>query len=139
MKKLSRAQVIALMVAAALVGYNITFPPGKSATSNWRFTLTHPTLLLHVIVATGILVIAVITMIKAIRSRDRLWIALSAAGLIFVLAASASGEDYVMSLHKSALNHMSAGWAGAVLAYATGWYWGHRREHHEKATPQQGK
>ncbi len=53
MKRLSRVLVIALVVVVALVGYNITFPAEKSATSNWTFVLTHPTLLLHVIVATG--------------------------------------------------------------------------------------
>ena len=87
MKRLSRVLVIALVVVVALVGYNITFPAGKSATSNWTFVLTHPTLLLHVIVATGILVMAVIALIRSVRSRDRPWMALSVAGLAFVLAA----------------------------------------------------
>ena len=133
MKTLSRVLVIALVVVLALVGYNITFPAGKSATSNWTFVLTHPTLLLHVIVATGILVMAVIALIRSVRSRDRPWIALSVAGLAFVLAAFVSGEVYVMSLHKSGLNYMSIGWAGAVIAYGTGWYLGHRRERREEA------
>jgi peptidoglycan/LPS O-acetylase OafA/YrhL len=134
MKRLSRVLVIALVVVVALVGYNITFPAGKSATSNWTFVLTHPTLLLHVIVATGILVMAVIALIRSVRSRDRPWMALSVAGLAFVLAAFVSGEDYVMSLHKSALNYMSISWAGAVIAYGTGWYLGHRRERREEVS-----
>ncbi len=64
--------------------------------------------------------------------------ALSVAGLAFVLAAFASGEDYVMSLDKSALNYMSIGWAGAVIAYGTGWYLGHRRERRERSSPAAG-
>jgi hypothetical protein len=56
---------------------------------------------------------AVIALIRSVRSRDRPWMALSVAGLAFVLAAFVSGEDYVMSLHKSALNYMSISWAGA--------------------------
>lgn len=67
MKRLSRVLVIALVVVVALVGYNITFPAGKSATSNWTFVLAHPTLLLHVIVATRILVMAVIALIRSVR------------------------------------------------------------------------
>ena len=67
MKRLSRVLVIALVVAVALVGYNIAFPAGKSATSNWTFVLTHPTLLLHGIVVTGILVMAVIALIRSVR------------------------------------------------------------------------
>ena len=94
MKKRSRSLVIALVVVVALAAYNITFPAGKSTTSNWTFVLTHPTLLLHVIVATGILVMAVIALIRSVRGRDRPWMALSVAGLVFVLAAFVSGEDY---------------------------------------------
>jgi peptidoglycan/LPS O-acetylase OafA/YrhL len=135
MKRLSRGLVIALVVVVALVSYNITFPVGKSAASDWKFVLTHPTLLLHVIVATGILVMAVIALIRSVRSRDRAWMALSVAGLAFVLAAFVSGEIYVMSSHNSALNYMSIGWAGAVITYGTGWYLGHRRERREEAAP----
>lgn len=64
---------------------------------------------------------------------------MSATGLAFVLAAFAAGEDYVMSLHDSALNYMSIGWAGAVIAYGTGWYLGRRRERREKAAPLPGR
>ena len=71
MKRLSRVLVIALVIVVALAGYNITFPAGKSARSNWTFVLTHPTLLLHVVVATGILVMAVIALIRSVRDRDR--------------------------------------------------------------------
>jgi CDP-diglyceride synthetase len=126
MKRLSRGLVIALVVVAALAAYNITIPAGKTSTSNWTFALTHPTILLHVIVATGILVMAVIALIRSVRGRNWPWMALSAAGLAFVLVAFVSGEDYVTSLHKSALNYMSIGWAGSVIAYAIGWYLGHR-------------
>jgi hypothetical protein len=80
MKRLSRVLVIALVVVVALVSYDITFPAGKSASSNWTFALTHPTLLLHIVVATGILLMAVIALIISIRARDRPWVALSVAG-----------------------------------------------------------
>jgi cytochrome bd-type quinol oxidase subunit 2 len=139
MKRMSRGLVIALVVVVALAAYNITFPAGKSASSNWTFVLNHPTLLLHVIVGTGILVMAVIALIRSVRGRDRPWMALSVAGLGFVLAAFVSGEDYVMSLHKSALNYMSIGWAGAAIAYGIGWYLGHRRERREEAAPLPGR
>jgi len=139
MKRPSRSLVIALVLVVALAGFNITFPTGKSASSNWTFALTRPTILLHIIVATAILVMAVITLIRSVRSRDGTWTALSATGLAFVLVAFASGEDYVMSLHKSALNYMSIGWTGAVIAYGTGWYLGRRRERREETAPLPGQ
>jgi len=119
---------VGLAVVVALAGFNVTIPGGRSAASNWRFVLTHPTILLHVIVATGILVMAVIAVIMSLRSREQLWVAVSAAGLGFVVLAFAAGEEYVMSLHKEALDYMSLGWAGAVIMYGTGWYLGRKRE-----------
>jgi hypothetical protein len=119
LKKLSRASVVGLVVAVALASFNITIPAGKPAASNWKFVLTHPAILLHVIMAAAVLIAAVVALAASIRGRDRSWIALSAAGLAFVLMAFIAGDQYVMSLQKSALNYMSVGWAGAVM-YGTG-------------------
>jgi len=121
-KKLSRGLVISLAAVVALVGYNISFPAGRSSASNWRFVAAHPTLLLHVIVAAAILVMAVITLILSVRSRNRSWIILSAAGLAFVLLAFASGSEYVTTLRRSADGYMGAGWFGAIVTYGIGWY-----------------
>jgi peptidoglycan/LPS O-acetylase OafA/YrhL len=132
LKKLSRVLVIALVVVVVLAGFNVSIPVGKSAASNWTFALTHPTILLHVIVATGVLVVAAIAAIMSLRSRDRSWIVLSVAGLGFVVLAFVAGDDYVTSLQKSALDYMSIGWAGAIIAYGTGWYLGRRKERREE-------
>jgi hypothetical protein len=121
-KKMSRALVIALVLAAALASYDIKIPGGRSRASNWKFVATHPTILLHVIVATAILVMAIIVLVMAIRSRNRPWIILSVIGLGFVLLAFASGEDYVATLRRSADDDMGIGWFGAISTYATGWY-----------------
>jgi uncharacterized membrane protein YbhN (UPF0104 family) len=67
-------------------------------------------------------------LIGSIRSRDWSWIALSALGLAFVVMAFVAGDQYMMSLQKSALNYMSVGWAGAVIMYGTGRNLGRRKE-----------
>jgi hypothetical protein len=121
-KKMSRALVIALVIVVALVGYDIKIPEGRSSASNWKFVATHPTILLHVIVAAAILVTAIIVLIMSIRSRNRSWIILSAIGLAFVLLAFASGGDYAATLRRSADDYMGVGWFGAIITYATGWY-----------------
>jgi multisubunit Na+/H+ antiporter MnhB subunit len=130
-KKLSRWLVIALAVVVALVSYNINIPAGRSS-SHWKFVVSHPTILLHIVVATATLVLAIIMLVQAVRSRERSWIILSAAGLAFVALAFASGEDYVMTLQKSALNYMSIGWLGAIIGYGIGWYLGHRNARQER-------
>jgi hypothetical protein len=121
-KKMSRALVIALVIAVALVSYDIKIPEGRSSAGNWNFVATHPTILLHVIVAAAILVTAIIMLIMSIRSRNRSWIILSATGLAFVLLAFASGDDYVATLRRSADDYMGVGWFGAIITYATGWH-----------------
>jgi hypothetical protein len=131
-KKLSRSLVIGLAVVVALVSYNIDIPAGRSSASHWKFVLTHPTMLLHIVVATAVLIIALVMLTLAIRARDRTWIILSVIGLAFVLLAFASGESYVMTLRKSALNYMSIGWAGAIVTYGMGWYLGRRKARQEQ-------
>lgn len=132
-KKLSRGLVIALAVAVALVSYDIKIPGGRSSASNWKFVATHPAVLLHVVVATAILVMAVIVLIMSIRGRNRSWIILSATGLAFVLLAFASGDDYVATLHRSADDYMGIGWFGAIVTYGTGWYLARKIAQRDKA------
>jgi hypothetical protein len=121
-KRWSRAQVIALVIAVALVSDDIKIPAGRSSGSNWTFVADHPTILLHVAVAVAILVMAIIVLIMAIRSGNRTWLVLSAVGLAFVLLAFASGDDYVATLRRGADDYMGVGWFGAIVTYATGWY-----------------
>jgi membrane protein DedA with SNARE-associated domain len=128
LKKLSRGLVIGLAVVIALVSYNVTIPAGKSSGSNWRFVATHPTILLHIIAASAVLVMSVIMLIRSLRRRQPPWILLSVAGMAFVILAYAAGEDYVTTLRKSALSLMSAGWFGAIVSYGVGWYLGRKQE-----------
>jgi cytochrome bd-type quinol oxidase subunit 2 len=132
-RKMSRALVIALAAAVALVSYDIKVPAGRSSASNWKFVATHPTILLHVIVATMILVTAVAVLIMSARSRNHSWIVLSAVGLAFVLLAFASGDDYVATLRRSADDYMGIGWFGAIVTYATAWYLSRKTAQQENA------
>jgi membrane protein DedA with SNARE-associated domain len=127
-KAMTRALVIGLAVVVALVSYDITIPAGESAGRNWKFVLTHPTILLHVIAATIVVIGAIALVIRSVRSHNSPWTMVSALGLAFVLLAFAMGEDYVQTLHNSSLSGMSIGWVGAIVTYGAGWYWSHRSE-----------
>jgi hypothetical protein len=128
LKKLSRGLVIGLAVVVALVSYNITIPAGKSSAANWKFAATHPTILLHIIAASAVLVVGVILLIKSLRARQPSWILMSVAGVAFVILAYAAGEDYVMTLRKSALSLMGVAWLGAIVSYGVCWYRGRKQE-----------
>jgi hypothetical protein len=127
LKRLSRAEVIALAVTIALAGFYVAIPAGKSPASNWKFALTHPSIFLHIAAAVIVLVIAAIALVKAVAAGDRFWISLAGAGFIFVLIAFAGGVDYTTTLQKGALDYMSAGWVGAIISYGIGWYQGRKK------------
>jgi uncharacterized membrane protein YozB (DUF420 family) len=130
-KAMTRGLVIGLAVVVALVAYNITIPAGASAGRNWKFVLTHPTILLHVIAAVIVVIAAIALVIRSARSHNRAWTGLSALGLAFLVLAFAMGENYVQTLHNSSLNGMSIGWFGAIVTYGAGWYWSHKAERQE--------
>ncbi len=131
-KAMTRGLVIGLAIVVALVSYDITIPTGESAGSNWKFVLTHPTILLHIVAATIVVIGAIALVIRSARSHNSPWIVLSALGLAFVLLAFAMGENYVGTLHNSSLSAMSIGWAGAIITFGAGWYWSHRAERQAK-------
>jgi nicotinamide riboside transporter PnuC len=138
-KQISRRLVIELAVVVALVGFPVDFPQHVSSAVAWKFVLHHPTLLLHVIVGTLIIVEAAILLVRALRSKHLFWIILAILGLIFVLGAFASGERYVALQTDSALTNMSNLWFGAIVCYGVGWYWGRRKSQSPTVKPLDAK
>src|ERR1700690_3181823 len=84
-KALFRGLVLGLVVVVGLVAYNIKIPTGRATSKNWNFVLTPPTILLHVIIGSVMLLAAIVVLAWSARSHDRLWMAISAVGLAFVL------------------------------------------------------
>ena len=121
-KKLTRGLVLGLVIVVGLVSYDITIPKGRSSSKNWNFVLAHPTILLHIIFGSLVLLGTVVLLVGSVRSHVRTRIVISAIGLVFVILAVATGEQYVSTLSNTDLSDMGIGWFGAIAAYATGWY-----------------
>ncbi|MGC9961222.1 MAG: hypothetical protein ABSE47_04885 [Acidimicrobiales bacterium] len=121
-KSIARGLVFGLVIVVALVAYDIKIPKGQSSSKNWNFVLTHPTILLHIILGCLVLLGAIVLLVRSVRSRVRPWVAVSAIGLAFVIFAFATGEQYVSTLDNSALSDMGLGWFGAIATYGVGWY-----------------
>jgi len=121
-KAMSRGLVIGLVIVIALAADDITIPKKRSPGKNWNFALTHPTILLHIIFGTLVVLAAIVLLVRSIRSGDRASIVVSLVGLAFVLLAWATGEQYVATLKNSALSNMGIGWFGAIATYGAGWY-----------------
>ncbi len=127
-KALSRGLLIGLIISIALVSYDIAIPKGRSSSKNWHFVLTHPTILLHIVISVVIVIIAVFLVVRSIQSHHRSWIVVSLVGLACVALAFVSGENYVTTLSNESLSSMGLGWFGAALAYGAGWYFGRKTE-----------
>ena len=125
-KMLARGLFIGLVIVVGLVSYDITIPKGRSSSKNWNFVLTHPTILLHIIFGSLVLLGAIALLVRSVRSRVRPWIAISAIGLAFVIFAFATGEQYVSTLSNADLSDMGIGWFGAIATYGVGWYLNHK-------------
>lgn len=126
-KKTSRRLVIELGVVIALASFNINFSKVKSNSQAWKFVFTYPTVLLHVLVGTIVIVEAIIVLVQSIRSHNRFWSILTIIGLALVLLAYASGEYYVATQKGAGLTYMGNAAFGALVTYGFGWYWGHRK------------
>jgi multisubunit Na+/H+ antiporter MnhB subunit len=121
-KAMSRGLVVGLVLVIALVAYNVNIPKGRSSSKNWHFVFTHPTILLHVLLAVAVVVVAIALLLRSIRSRRRSWVLMSAVGLAFLLLAFSMGERYVDTLSNSSLSNMGIGWFGATVTYGAAWY-----------------
>lgn len=121
-KMLTRGLVFGLVVVVGLVSFDLTIPKGRSTSKNWNFVFTHPTILLHIIFGSLVLLGAIVLLVRSVRSRVRPWIVIAAIGLTFVIFAFATGEQYVSTLSKADLSDMGLGWFGAIATYGVGWY-----------------
>jgi cytochrome bd-type quinol oxidase subunit 2 len=123
LRNASRRLVIELAVVVLLVGFPVHFPRGTSSGDAWSFLVRHPTVLLHVVVGTLILVEGVRFLLLSLRAPARRSLLVAAVGLLLTVFAFGSGISYVSAgQHDSSLTAMSTGWLGAILTYGVGWW-----------------
>ena len=63
--------------------------------------MTRPTILLHIVFATVVVIATIALLVRSVRSHNRTWILLSALHRAVLLLAFAMGEMYVTSLSNS--------------------------------------
>ncbi|MGH7233975.1 MAG: hypothetical protein ACREF7_00820 [Candidatus Saccharimonadales bacterium] len=122
-KKSTRGLFAGLVVVILLTAFNISFTDkSKTYADNWKFALTHPTILLHILIATFILIMSVVLVIRSISSKKKLWTTLSLTGAISVFIAYGYGEVYVKTLSSYALSDMGAAGGAALVIYGLAWF-----------------
>jgi prolipoprotein diacylglyceryltransferase len=122
-KKSARGIFAGILVVFLFAAFNINFTDkDKSYADNWKFALSHPTILLHILFATVVLIGSLILLVRSIRSKKKPWIIWSAIGAISLFIAYGYGEVYVKTLSNYALSDMGAAGGAALLVYGIMWY-----------------
>lgn len=121
----------ALVVQYALgmyVNLFVTFPDNATQTQSWEFARSQPALLAHIILAALILIGAIVLCIRSARYRSKSWIWASLIGLLAVLAAGASGAQFIPTQTDLYSYSMSLAFLIAFLSYGWGLYVSRRRD-----------
>ena len=72
LRNVSRRLVAELTIVVLLAGAPIDFPKGVSAGGAWEFIVRHPSLLLHVVVGSLILIEGIAFLIRSLPGPDQL-------------------------------------------------------------------
>jgi hypothetical protein len=78
------------------------------------------TLMVHIIVATGLLAGSIVLMVQAIRSKRRPWITTAAVGAIAIIGAMFNGLSFVSYNQDLSSFIMAMGYIIATIAYVAG-------------------
>jgi deazaflavin-dependent oxidoreductase (nitroreductase family) len=130
--KTTSRRIVLELLAVAVVTYDGRLPEKRSYAEGWEYVLTHPFLLLHVLLAILVTVESVVLVARCLRAAHRnvVWSGLAILGTLSLLAAFVYGDRFAADTDNT-LGGMTASWAVATLSYAVGWYLGRR---HQRAT-----
>jgi hypothetical protein len=92
----------------------VTLPTGKSF---WSKVFSDGAVAVHAIVALLLIGASVSALVRSIRARDRLLVALASAGLVAIIVAAASGVAFVRDGSNGASLSMTLAAAVALFCY----------------------
>lgn len=131
-KKMARGMFLGVLLISLLAGFNLSITKGESYGANWKFVFTHPSILLHVAIATVILGGSIALLVRSIVSKRFAWIAWSLLGLVFIVTAYICGQIYVKTLSNSTLDGMGNAGGGALVAYGLAWFFNRSKKTNKK-------
>lgn len=100
----------------------VTFPSGLSEKNSWLFAWRQPFLALHMIVGTCLLIGTLTLVVRAIKTRDRVWTIASVSAGVAIVVAYATGSLFVSTQSDTYSYLMATGFIVAILAYFWGLY-----------------
>jgi hypothetical protein len=130
--RIQGAFLVAALVLQYLLGMYVDlfvpFPEGLAPDQLWAFSWSEPALAAHIVLATLLLLGAVVLCIRALLRRDNVWIIASVTGLAALIAAGLSGAQFIPTQNDVFSYLMAVTFIVAILAYGWGIYASHRRD-----------
>jgi hypothetical protein len=115
--------IAALVLQYALgmyVNLFVPFPDNATAGQLWEFAWAQKPLAAHILLAIIILLGAIALLVRAVLYKNKKWIVASSVGLLAILAAGASGAQFIPSQTDLYSYSMALAFLIAILAYAWG-------------------
>ena len=120
-RRLGVVMVVTLLVQALLGVANELFTTVPESGDPFTGAVPEWLLVLHVLVGTAAVVLAVVLVVSAWRARDRAWTGPASVGLVTVLAAWVSGHFFLETYGADALSlSMAAFGLASVAVYVVG-------------------
>ena len=98
----------------------VKFPESGGAKVMWEYARTQPLVLAHIIVGTLLLLGAVPMAIMSARQKEKVWRWASFVGLLFILMAWLSGEEFISSQQDPYSLSMAGAFILAIISYCWG-------------------
>lgn len=98
----------------------VAFPDNLSEGQRWAFAFSQVPLAAHIVLAFLLLSGAIALTVRAIFSKQRMWIIVAVVGLLAVIAALGGGAHFVISQWDGFSYIMSLSFLVALIAYGWG-------------------
>jgi hypothetical protein len=124
--RLSLMGMMALLVAQYVLGMAVNlyvqFPSDLPGGNAWQWAFANSALIgAHIVVGTGILVLAVVALALSISARITVGRVAAVLGLVMILVAFFSGATFLSSGQQAVSSFLMAlGFLGSLLAYGVG-------------------
>ena len=114
--------LVAQYLLGMLTNLYVTFPKTNSVGQRWEFARSQVLVMAHIVLGTLIFLGAIALIIRAYKSRERIWKISAGIGLVSITLAWISGEEFISSQAAGYSLSMSLFFLVALAAYGWGLY-----------------
>jgi hypothetical protein len=100
----------------------VHFPDTKNEVALWEFARVQWSVIIHIIIAAGLVLGGIVFLIRALRKKEKVWIIASSLGLFGLLIASFGGARFVPTQQGGYSYLMAVGFLLSFLSYGWGLY-----------------